>query len=60
MGFDVNQLSTILLEKAKVALFEGYLFGIGGKGFNRINLACPRSILERALNQITKAIKDSL
>jgi cystathionine beta-lyase len=46
--------------KAKVALFEGYLFGKGGKGFNRINLACPRSILERALNQMTKAIKDSI
>jgi len=60
LGFDPNQLSTIMREKAKVALFEGYLFGKGGKGFNRINLACPRSILERALNQITKAIKDCL
>jgi len=60
LGFDANQLSTIMLEKAKVALFEGYLFGKGGKGFNRINLACPRSILERALNQITNAIKNSL
>lgn len=49
-----------MLEKAKVGHFEGYLFGKGGKGFNRINLACPRSILKDALDRIAKAIKDSI
>ncbi len=60
LGFDANQLSKIMLEKAKVGHFEGYLFGKGGKGFNRINLACPRSILKDALDRIAKAIKDSI
>ncbi len=55
LGYDTNELSKILLEKAKVALFEGYIFGKGGKGFERINIACPRSILEEALNRISKA-----
>ncbi|MGB9831675.1 MAG: hypothetical protein ACP5GN_07720 [Fervidicoccaceae archaeon] len=41
----------------KVALDEGYIFGSGGEGFERINIACPRSMLERALVQIADAVK---
>ncbi len=59
LGFNSKQLSKILLEEAKVALDEGYFFGKGGSGFERINIACPRSILKKALNQIAKAIKKS-
>ena len=58
LGLSARQLSKVLLEKAKVALFEGILFGKGGKEFNRINLACPRSILKDALNRIANAIKN--
>lgn len=54
---DSKELSKFLLKKAKVALFEGYIFGKGGKGFERINIACPRSILEEALKKIAQAIK---
>lgn len=54
-GLDSRELSKILLEGAEVALFEGWLFGKAGKGFERINIGCPRSILEEALNRIAKA-----
>lgn len=58
LGMDDQQLETFLLEKAKVVLDGGYKFGQGGEGFQRINIACPRSILEEALNRIFKAFKD--
>ena len=41
-----------LLHKAKVALDGGPMFGKGGEGFERINVACPRSILEDCMNSI--------
>ncbi|MBN1450196.1 MAG: PatB family C-S lyase [Anaerolineales bacterium] len=44
------------LNEAKVALNDGYEFGPGGKGFVRLNFACPRSMLEGALDRI----RDSL
>lgn len=59
LGFDGKELTKILFENAKVALWEGYLFGKGGKGFERINIACPRSILNEGLSRIANAIKNS-
>ena len=38
---------------------DGAKFGKGGEGFQRINIACPRSILEEALKRIHKAVKES-
>jgi cystathionine beta-lyase len=57
---DSKELTRILFDVAKVALFEGFLFGKGGKGFERLNLACPRSILEEALRKIANAVKNEL
>ena len=59
LGFSTKELTNILFEKAKVALWEGYLFGKGGEGFERINIACPRSILSEGLNRIAEVIKNS-
>lgn len=52
-----EQLETFMLEKANVWLDEGYVFGQEGSGFERFNLACPRSVLKEALERIEKAIK---
>ena len=35
-------------------LDEGYIFGHGGQGFERINLACPRKVLLAALERLSK------
>jgi len=40
------------LKDAKVALSDGAPFGPGGEGFVRLNFACPRSILEEALDRM--------
>ena len=34
---------------------EGYIFGTGGEGFERFNLAIPRSVLEDACQRLLKA-----
>jgi cystathionine beta-lyase len=54
---DSNKLERLMLDEAKVALDEGYFFGPEGAGFERINVACPRSILQQALEQIVKVFQ---
>ena len=56
-GLTPKELTDVIFDKARVALFEGWLFGKGGHGFERINIACPRHILEEALNRISRALK---
>lgn len=58
LGLNYNELEDLMLNKAKLWLDEGYIFGKEGQGFERINIACSRKILERALNQLEKAIKN--
>ena len=45
-----------MLHRAGVALDEGYIFGEEGAGFERINAACPRSLLERCLRRMAEAL----
>jgi cystathionine beta-lyase len=52
-----KQLKEKLLREAKVWLDEGPKFGQGGEGFQRLNLACPRSLLEQALERIVQAFQ---
>ncbi len=59
LNIDDKLLSDTLINIGKVALNPGYSFGIGGKGFFRLNLACPRYMLEDALNRIKISV-DSL
>ncbi|MFQ3621436.1 MAG: hypothetical protein SNJ78_10905 [Spirochaetales bacterium] len=44
------------LEKAKVGLNEGEAFGKGGEGHCRLNFACPRSLLEEALQRMAFSV----
>ena len=48
------------LEKAKVATVDGAIFGAGGEGFARLNLACPRPHLLEGLGRIKRAIEARL
>jgi cystathionine beta-lyase len=52
----IDNLFEFIINKANVLLNEGSLFGVCGKGFQRINIACPRSTLQKALLRIEKAI----
>ncbi|HHW98735.1 MAG TPA: putative C-S lyase [Firmicutes bacterium] len=58
LGMSPLELQTFMREKARLALDDGYAFGPGGEGFQRFNLACPRSIVEEALLRLEKAINE--
>ncbi|WP_202407225.1 MalY/PatB family protein [Pseudalkalibacillus hwajinpoensis] len=52
-----EELEQFVQDEARLALDEGYIFGESGKGFERINIACPRSVLQEGLERLEKAIK---
>ncbi len=56
LDYSEEELFNLMIEKAKVALTKGSVFGPGGEGYLRMNIACPRSTIERALNQIKEAL----
>jgi cystathionine beta-lyase len=57
LGLDDRELQKFMREQARVGLDDGFMFGEGGSGFQRMNIACPRSILKKALERIEKAVK---
>jgi cystathionine beta-lyase len=56
LGMDNLELQEFMRNEARLALDDGYAFGPGGEGFQRFNLACPRSIVEEALHRLEKAV----
>ena len=55
LGLDTSGLKKLMFEEARVAFTEGSVFGTDGQGHLRINLACPRSFLQEALERFCKA-----
>lgn len=55
---DAKKLEELMQKKAKVALDEGYIFGAAGNGFERINIAAPRSVIEDCMKRIQSALAD--
>jgi cysteine-S-conjugate beta-lyase len=58
LGMTDKELSDFMLQKAKLWLDDGTLFGTGGSMFMRINLACPKSTLKQALENLKKAVNE--
>lgn len=58
LKMNTEELQRFMREKALLALNDGFTFGTGGEGFQRFNLACPRSIVEEALLRLEKAINE--
>ncbi|NHJ04650.1 MAG: pyridoxal phosphate-dependent aminotransferase [Candidatus Heimdallarchaeota archaeon] len=52
-----KNLDAIIKKEAKVGLDDGAMFGKSGEGFQRINLACPRTILKDALIRINNTFQ---
>ena len=55
-GLTPAALKARLIEKARLALNDGPIFGAGGDGFQRLNLACPRVTLAEALDRLVTAL----
>jgi cystathionine beta-lyase len=57
LGLGDTALQKFMREQARVGFDDGYMFGLGGSGFQRMNIACPRSLLAEALGRIEGAVK---
>lgn len=57
-GLSAEELQHKMLYEAKLWLDEGTMFGEEGAGFMRVNIACPRATLERAMEQLKEAFGD--
>lgn len=57
LGLDHQQLNDLFVKKARLALNDGEMFGKGGEGFMRLNIATPRAILQDALERLSKAVQ---
>lgn len=56
LGLSDQELDELMVKKAKLWLDAGTMFGSGGEGFQRINIACPRTVLRQALYSLKGAI----
>lgn len=52
-----EEIVQTILEKEKLWVNEGSLYGEAGEGFIRINIACPRQRLMEGLNRLKLALK---
>jgi cystathionine beta-lyase len=57
LKMSAEELRDFMRYQARVYFDEGVLFGDGGAGFERVNIACPRSMLERACEGVEQALK---
>lgn len=58
LNLNDEELKNFMISKAGVGLNNGLEFGCGGEGFQRMNVACSRRILEKALIKIEQAVNN--
>lgn len=56
-GISDHEIDRLLVYEANLWFDAGTMFGLGGEGFQRINIACPRGILAHALVNIENVFK---
>lgn len=57
LGLNHEQLVNLFVDRAHLALNDGEMFGTGGEGFMRMNVASPRSVIRQALEQLAEAVR---
>ena len=56
LGLDSRQLEERLRREARLWLNQGAMYGLGGEGFMRWNIACPRSVLLDGLGRFEQFV----
>jgi cystathionine beta-lyase len=59
LGLTEAEREKLIVEKAGLWLDSGAMFGKDGEGFERINIACPRSTLKQGLEKLAKALQEN-
>lgn len=57
LGLSAKELDSLVIDKAGLWLDGGTMFGDSGSGFQRINVACPRVTLTKALDKLKSAVE---
>jgi len=57
LGLPEEALERLIVDRAKLWLDAGSIFGRCGAGFERFNIACPRPVLEQALSLLESALR---
>lgn len=58
LGLSQNDLVSLFVDKANLALNNGMMFGKEGNGFMRLNVGVPKSVLNEAMNRLRVAINN--
>ena len=58
LGLKNEDLNQFFLKEAKLRMNMGYRFGEQADTFMRLNIGCPRALLEEGLARIEKAVKN--
>ncbi|MBQ7162780.1 MAG: cystathionine beta-lyase, partial [Bacteroidales bacterium] len=56
LGLSHHRLVDLFVNRARLALNDGDIFGPGGQGFMRLNVGTPRAILTQALERLRTAL----
>ena len=56
LGLSHEALIDLFVNRARLALNDGEMFGHGGEGFMRMNVGCPRAVLQEALERLRDAV----
>ena len=57
LGLSKEELSTLMQKEGKIAFDDGFWFGENGTGFERMNIACPRYMVEEGMNRVLMLLK---
>ena len=57
LGLNEDEREELIVKKAGLWLDSGAMFGPVGEGFERINIACPRSVLKEAFDKLRAALE---
>lgn len=57
LNLNDEELNDFFIKDAGLGLNNGSIFGLGGSGYMRMNVACPKPIVEKALNQLKLALE---
>lgn len=56
LGLERDALEKFLQEDAKIFINLGCMFGTGGEGFIRMNIACPTFLMKEGMERLSNAI----
>ncbi len=57
LGISMTELQDRLINKGKIAIMDGAVYGESGTHFLRLNIGCPRAKLEDGMRRLTKSLQ---